>query len=349
MSPGRVGLPLAGKLAIFALVMRPLILWQQPMKRVLYALSPAVLASIWFFGWRSLVVLAAACAAAFLAEFLLLRARREPVSSAVFVTAFLLALSLPPTIPCWMAAVGAAFAVIFGKMIFGGYGRNLLNPALTGRVLLYLTFAVPLTARWVEPLVSAAGPLHLSGSWGGFSRFAADAVSTATPLALLRDGRPVDLLALLWGNVAGSLGETSALLLALGGIYLLATRAADWRIVASELAAFLALQTALWLARVPRASDPLSALLAGSLLLGMLFMATDPVSAAQTRAGRWIYGALIGVLTVLIRTFSSWPEATVPAILSGNAFSGIIDHFVRRGRERAKTAPQAPEQGEGQG
>ena len=322
-----------------------MILWQPPMKRVLYALSPVVLASIWFFGWRSLVVLAVASATAFLTEFLFVRGRKEPVSSAVFVTASLLALSLPPTIPYWMAAVGAAFAVIFGKMIFGGYGRNLLNPALTGRVFLYLTFAVPLTARWVLPLVSAAGPLRFPGSWGGFTRFAADAVSSATPLALLHDGRPVDLLPLLWGNVSGSLGETSAMLLALGGIYLLATRSANWRIVASELAAFLALQTALWLARVPRASDPLSALLAGSLLLGMLFMSTDPVSAAQTQAGRWIYGALIGMLTVLIRTFSAWPEATGFAILLGNTFSGIIDYFVRRGRERAKAraAPPAPE------
>ena len=324
---------------------QPLILWQQPMKRVLYALSPVVLASIWFFGWRSLVVLAVVSAVAFLTEFLFVRARKEPVSSAVFVTAFLLALSLPPSISYWMAAVGAVSAVIFGKMVFGGYGRNLFNPALIGRVFLYVTFAEPLTARWVQPLVSAAGPLHLPDSWGGFTRFAADAVSAATPLALLADGRPVDLLGLLWGNVSGSLGETSAVLLALGGIYLLVTRAANWRIVASELAAFLALQTALWLARVPHASDPLSALLAGSLLLGMLFMSTDPISAAQTQGGRWIYGALIGVLTVLIRTFSIWPEATGFAILLGNTFSGIIDYFVRQSRERAKArvAPPAPE------
>jgi Na+-transporting NADH:ubiquinone oxidoreductase subunit B len=315
------------------------------MKRVLYALVPVVLASIYFFGWRSLVVLAVTSAAAFLTEFLFVRARKEPVSSAVFVTAFLLALSLPPSIPYWMAAVGAVFAVIFGKMVFGGYGRNLFNPALTGRVFLYVTFAVPLTARWVQPLVSTVGPLHLPGSWGGFTRFAADAVSAATPLRLLHDGRPVDLLRLLWGNVSGSLGETSAVLLALGGIYILVTRAANWRIVVSELAAFLVLQTALWLARMPHASDPLSALLAGSLLMGMLFMSTDPISAAQTQGGRWIYGALIGVLTVLIRTFSIWPEATGFAILLGNTFAGIIDYFVRQGRERAKAraAPPAPE------
>lgn len=315
---------------------QPLILWQPPMQRVLYGLSPVVLASIYFFGWRSLAVLAVVTATAFLTEFFFVRARKEPVTSAVFVTSFLLALSLPPGIPFWMAAVGAVFALIFGKMVFGGFGRNVFNPALVGRVFLYVTFAVPMTARWVQPLSPAAGPLMLPSGWGGLSRFAADAVSSATPLRLLAEGRPPGLLPLLWGNVSGCMGETSAVLLVLGGLYIIATKAANWRIVVSDLLAFLVLQTAFWLAGVPRAADPLSALLAGSFLLGMLFMATDPISAAQTQAGRWIYGALIGALTVLIRTFSLWPEATGFAILLGNTFAGIIDHFVRRAKEKAK-------------
>jgi Na+-transporting NADH:ubiquinone oxidoreductase subunit B len=320
---------------------QPLILWQLPMQRVLYALSPAVLASIYFFGWRSLVVLAVVTATAFLTEFLFVRTRKEQVTSAVFVTAFLLALSLPPGIPYWMAAVGAVFAIIFGKMVFGGFGRNVFNPALVGRVFLYVTFAVPMTARWVQPLTTTAGPLILPSTWGGFTRFAADAVSAATPLRLLHDGQTVGLLPLAWGNVSGSLGETSAVLLVLGGIYIMATKAANWRIVVSELLAFLVLQTVLWLAKVPHAADPLSALLAGSLLLGMLFMSTDPISAAQTQAGRWIYGALIGLLTVLIRTFSIWPEATGFAILLGNTFAGMIDYFVRQAKEKSKARAAA--------
>jgi Na+-transporting NADH:ubiquinone oxidoreductase subunit B len=315
---------------------QPVILWQLPMQRVLVALIPAVLASIWFFGWRSLVILGVVNAAAFLTELVFTRTRKEPVTSAVFVTGVLLALSLPPAIPYWIAAVGAVFAIIFGKMVFGGFGRNVFNPALTGRVFIYVSFAVPMTARWVQPLAGAGGPLQLPAAWGGFTRFAADAVSAATPLRLLHAGQPVGILPLLWGNVAGCLGETSAVLLVLGGVYILATRAANWRIVVSQLISFLVVQSALWLAGVKGAADPLRAMLAGSFLMGMLFMATDPISAAQTQGGRWIYGALIGVLWPLIRTFSIWPEATGFAILLGNTFAGIIDYAVRNVKEKAK-------------
>jgi len=315
---------------------QPVILWQLPMQRVLVALIPAVLASIYFFGWRSLAVLGVVNAAAFLTEFLFTRARKEPVTSAVFVTGVLLALSLPPAIPYWIAAVGAVFAIIFGKMVFGGFGRNVFNPALTGRVFIYVSFAVPMTARWVQPLVGLGGPWQLPLGWGGFTRFAADALSSATPLRLLGGGQPVDILPLLWGNVSGSLGETSALLLALGGVYILVTRAANWRIVVSQLISFLVVQSALWLAGVRGAADPLRAMLAGSFLFGMLFMATDPISAAQTQGGRWIYGALIGVLWPLVRTFSIWPEATGFVILLGNTFAGIIDYAVRSVKEKAK-------------
>lgn len=315
-----------------------LILWQLPMKRVLYGLIPAAVASIYFFGWRSLVILALVNAAGFLTEYLFVRLRGEPVSSAVFVTGTLLALSLPPAVPLWIAVVGVVFAVVFGKMVFGGFGRNVFNPALTGRVFIYVSFAVPLTARWVQPLAGAGGALALPAGWGGFTRFAADAVSGATPLRLLRAGQEVDILPLLWGNVSGSLGETSAVLLLLGGIYILATKAASWRIVVAQLVAFAAAQTALWLAGVQGAADPLRTALSGSFLLGMLFMSTDPISAAQTNGGRWIYGALIGLLWPLIRTFAIWPEATGFAILLGNTFAGIIDYFVRSSREKAKAA-----------
>ena len=320
---------------------QPVILWQLPMQRVLIALIPASLASIWFFGWRSLVVLGVVNAAAFLTEFVFTRARKEPVTSAVFVTGVLLALSLPPAIPYWIAAVGAVFAITFGKMVFGGFGRNVFNPALTGRVFIYVSFAVPMTARWVQPLVGAGGPLQLPAAWGGFSRFAADAVSSATPLNLLHQGKAVDILPLLWGNVAGSLGETSAVLLVLGGVYILATKAANWRIVVSQLIAFLVVQSALWLAGVRGAADPLRAMLGGSFLIGMLFMATDPISAAQTQGGRWIYGALIGLLWPLVRTFSIWPEATGFVILLGNTFAGIIDYVVRQLKEKAKRKAQS--------
>jgi Na+-transporting NADH:ubiquinone oxidoreductase subunit B len=318
--------------------MKSPITWQLPMKRVLYALIPAVVASVYFFGWRALVVLAAVNVAGFLTEFIFTRYMKTEVTSAVFVSCFLFALSLPPGIPIWIAVVGIVFGVLFGKMVFGGFGRNVFNPALVGRVFVYVSFGLPMTAKWVQPLTPAAGALQLPQSLGGFTRWAADAVSGATPLRLLRQGQPVDILPLLWGNVSGSLGETSAVLLVLGGLFILWKKAANWRIVVSELGAFVVLQAIFWLAGVRHAADPLTGLLAGSTLIGMFFMATDPVSASQTQGGRWIYGALVGALTVLIRTFSIWPEGTMFAILLGNTFAPIVDHVIRQRAAKLKAA-----------
>lgn len=312
------------------------------MRRVLVALAPVAAASVWFFGWRALAVLAAVNLAAFLTEFVFTRFTRAETTSAVFVTGTLLGLSLPPTIPIWIAVVGAVFGVFFGKMVFGGFGRNVFNPALVGRIFIYISFAVPMNARWAEPIPAATGSLALPWGLGGFARWASDALTGATPLRALRHGEPVELLPLLWGNAAGSIGETSALLILLGGLFIVWKKAANWRIVVSEAAAFLALQGVFWLAGVRHAADPLTALLSGSVMLGMFFMATDPVSAAQTQGGRWIYGALVGALTVLIRTFSIWPEGTMFAILLGNTFAPIVDWLVReRQRVRKAAAPSA--------
>lgn len=318
--------------------MKSLVAWQPPMRRVLYALVPLAAVSVWFFGWRALVVVAVANLAAFITEFVFTRFTKAEVTSAVFVTGTLLGLSLPPTIPIWIAVVGAVFGVFFGKMVFGGFGRNVFNPALVGRIFIYVSFAVPMNARWAEPVTATAGALSFPWGVGGFSRWASDALTGATPLRYLREGKPVDLLPLLWGNVAGSIGETSAVLILLGGVYIVWKKAANWRIVVSELAAFAALQGIFWLAGVRRAPDPLTALLSGSVMLGLFFMATDPISAAQTQGGRWIYGALVGALTVLIRTFSIWPEGTMFAILLGNTFAPITDWLIRQRQQRRKAA-----------
>ncbi len=310
--------------------MKAPILWQLPMKRVLYALIPLTAASVYFFGWRALIVLAVTNLAAFLTEFTFTRFTKEQVTSAVFVTGSLLALSLPPTIPLWIAVVGAGFGVLFGKMVFGGFGKNVYNPALVGRVFIYVSFATPMNARWVEPLAG-------STPWGGITRFASDAVSGATPLSLLRAGKPVELFPLLWGNVSGSLGETSAILIALGAVFLIWKKTANWRIVVSGLLGFTALQAVFWLAGVPQSADPITALTAGGVLYGIAFMATDPISASQTQGGRWLYGAFIGAMIVLIRTFSIWPEGTMFAILLGNTFAPIVDYAVRQRQQKRKT------------
>ena len=304
---------------------KPLIKWQKPNVGVIYALIPASIASIYFFGWRSLLVIAVVSLAGFIAEFTFLKFYfKEPVTSAVFVTSLLFSLSMPPTIPLWIAVVGIVFGVVIGKMAFGGFGRNVFNPALTGRAFIYISFGSFMTARWVSPIET--------GFPGGFCKFAADSITRATPIRILAAGKKIPLLDLMLGNVSGCLGETSAILLIIGGIYILYKKYANYRIVFSGIISMLILQSVLWLGGVKGAPDPLSALLSGGFLLGILFMATDPVSASQTNTGRWIYGIIIGSITVLIRTFSIWPEGIMFAILFGNMFAPIIDYSIKNAR-----------------
>ena len=307
----------------------PLVKWQVPNKRVLYALIPPIVASIYFFGWRSLLLLSVVCAAGFLTELVFVRSYyKEPATSAVFVTAFLFTLSLPPTIPFWMAIVGIVFGIAIGKMAFGGFGRNIFNPALTGRAFIYVSFGAFMTSSWVGPF---------SGFPGGFTRFLSDVTTTATPLRSgTAAGEAVSYISLLFGNTSGSLGETSALLLIIGGVYNIWKKAANYRIVLSGFIGIVVLQTALWASGVEGALDPLRATLSGSFMLGIFFMATDPVSASQTNPGRWIYGALVGALISLIRTFSIWSEGVMFAILLGNMFNPILDYYIKQRKARRK-------------
>lgn len=310
-----------------------LIQWQLPMKRVLYGLIPAVIASVYFFGWRSLVVLAVVNLAGFLTEFIFLSRRKEPVSSAVFVTNFILALALPPTIPYWMAALGAVVGVLFGKMAFGGFGRNVFNPAMVGRAFLYVSFGVQLTAGWVKPF---------NGIPAGFARYAplaADAVGQATPLAQLARSVQTPWLGLFLGNIAGSLGETSALLLILGGIYIVWKKAAAWQIVVGGFAGFLVTQSVFWLIGLAGAANPLYALFAGSFIFGVFFIITEPVSASQTtNLGRWIYGTFFGIMVVVIRSFSAWPAGVMFATLLANMFAPLLDTLIKQRQQKRKRA-----------
>ncbi|MCE1245486.1 MAG: RnfABCDGE type electron transport complex subunit D [Firmicutes bacterium] len=306
----------------------PLINWQPPMVKVLYALIPLVLASVYFFGWRCLLVIGTVNLAGFLMEYLFVRNWKEPVSAAVFVTSTLLALSLPPSIPLWMAVVGIVFGVVFGKMVFGGFGKNIFNPALTGRAFLYVSFAIPMTGKWNEPA---------SGIPGGFAKFTTDAVTSATPMAAIKAGNAAPpFLSLLLGNTAGSMGETCALLIILGGLYLIWKKAANFRIVLGCFIGMMLLQGTFWLMHIRHAPDPLTTFLAGSVAFGLFFFTTDPISAAQTDEGRWIYGFVIGILTVIIRNFSAWPEGMMFAILLGNMFAPITDYYIREFKARKK-------------
>ncbi len=305
---------------------KPLIKWQKPMVGVMIALIPAIVASIYYFGWRSLLMLAVVTVAGFLTEYLFLRAYyKEPVSSAVFVTCFLFTLTLPPTLPIWIAIVGVVIGVLFGKMVFGGFGRNIFNPAITGRAFIYISFGAPMTAAWVNPF---------KGFPGGFGVFASDAVTSATPMMQIAKGAEVSKVSLLLGNISGCLGETSAILLLIGGIYIIVKKFASYRIVISGTLSMLLIQTVLWLFRVKGIIDPLSALLGGGFMLGILYMATDPVSASQTNPGRWIYGAFIGAVTAIIRNFSIWSGGVMFAILLGNMFAPILDYYIKQAKKK---------------
>ena len=305
---------------------KKIIKWQKPNVHVVYALIPAAIASIYYFGWRSLLILAVVNLAGFLTEYIFLKAYyKEPVTSAVFVSSFLFAMSLPPTIPVWIAVVGIVFGIAFGKMVFGGFGRNIFNPALTGRAFIYVSFGGPMTAAWVA---------HIGAFPGGFVQYAADAVTKATPMAQIIQGIDVSRWTMFIGNEAGCLGETSALLLLLGGIYITWRKYASWRIVLSTFIGMLIPQTIFWMAGLGKAIDPLSAVIGGGFMMGAWFMTTDPVSAAQTNPGRFIYGAFIGAAIALIRTFSIWSGGVMFAILLGNMFGPIVDYYVKQRKSK---------------
>jgi Na+-transporting NADH:ubiquinone oxidoreductase subunit B len=310
-----------------------LVQWQLPMKRVLLALIPAVIASIYFYGWRALVILVIVNVVGFLTEFLFLLRRRESVTSAVFVSNFILALCLPPTIPYWMAAMGAVVGILFGKMAFGGFGKNVFNPAMVGRAFLYISFGGQLTASWANPF---------TGFPGGFARYqaaAADIIGQATPLIQLGKDVQTNWLNLFLGSIPGSLGETSAVLLILGGLYIIWKKAAAWQIVIGGFGGFLVTQTVFWLIGLSSAGNPLYALFAGSFIFGVFFVITEPVSASQTtNPGRWIYGVFFGIMVVVIRTFSAWPEAVMFATLLSNMFAPLLDYWMKQRKQKRKAA-----------
>lgn len=312
---------------------------QQAMRSVLYALAPLCLASIYFFGWRFVAVLAVTLATGLLCEWLMARRYGYKITESLYVSCTLFALSLPPTIPLWIAAVGIAFGIIFAKMIFGGFGRNIFNPAITARAFIYISFGVPMTAKFVGNAVTvSAFPAALT-SWIS----AADAVSAATPL--VTEG--ASTLELLFGFSSGCFGETSALLIILGGLYIIYKKAANWKIVLSSLLSFVVMQTIFWASGLQvltehglkASGDPITALLSGSFLLAAFFMITDPVSSSQsTDIGRWIYGAFFGALVVLIRTFSTWIEGVTFAILLANMFAPLLDTIIKelKAKQRAR-------------
>jgi len=282
------------------------------MRQVIIALLPATVASVYFFGIKAVWLISNCIISAVLTEGIILKIRKKPQTlsdySAV-LTGLLLALILPPSTKWYAASLGSIVAIAIGKQIFGGLGSNIFNPALVGRAFLMAAYPKMLTT-FDAPRISQA----LSG-------VATDAISSATPLALQKFSHTTtDIHALFIGRVAGSLGETSSICLIAGGTYLLIRGIAGWRIPLSLLA------TAAIIAMFnPDKGSVVFHLFSGGLLIGALFMATDPVTTPVTIKGRYVFGIGCGILIMIIRYFSGLPEGVMYSILFMNAFVPLIN------------------------
>lgn len=295
----------------------PGIMW-----RVNLALLPAALAGIYYFGWYALAVVLVSLAAALATEAVInkLTGKKNSLSDgSAFTTGLLLAMIIPPGVPLWMPAVGSVFAIAIVKHAFGGLGCNIFNPALAGRAFLL--------ASWT---------LHMT-TWKTF--IAIDGITGATPLAVVREqgmdklltafgGRAALYQSLFWGQVGGSLGETSALALLAGGIYLLWKRIITWHIPVSFMAT-VALFAWVFGGEGLFQGDPLFHLLAGGLILGAFFMATDYVTSPLAGRGKLIFGIGAGIITILIRLRGGYPEGVCYSILLMNATTPLIDRYIR--------------------
>jgi len=297
---------------------------QPPMLNVVHALIPLCLAAVYFFGWRFVVVLALVTAAGITAEYLLARAYGMKLTSSVLVTCFLFALSLPPTLPFWMAVVGIVFGIVFGKMVFGGFGKNVFNPAAAARAFVYVSFAKYLTAQWSAPAT------QFMGGFLTYTTEPIDVLAQSTPMLIYREiGVLSSYFDLFFGNVSGSIGEVSAFLIILSGIYLLTKKVAHKETVFSVIIGFFLTSGTLYLLGLPQVPNPLWGLLAGGLLFGAVFMATDPITSPKTFEGRIVYGLLIGSITVIIRAFALFAGGIMFAILIANIFVPITDEAVK--------------------
>ncbi|NOY80538.1 MAG: RnfABCDGE type electron transport complex subunit D [Kiritimatiellaeota bacterium] len=290
------------------------------MSMVIVALIPCVGFALYSFGLRVLVLIVVSYAAGGIVEMFFAVVRKEEINEGFLVTGLIYPLILPPGLPLWMAGVGIAFGVLVGKELFGGTGRNLFNPALVGRCFLALAYPAAMSGNWIKPGSGAVGRFFQYVDSG-----TTDAVVSATPLILAKQGQFASLSGLITGHVPGCVGETSALAVIVGGIFLVLVGVASWRTVVSMLGTFVVAGTVLHAAYPQAFAPPVWSLFAGGLLFGAFFMATDPVSSPTTDSGKWGYGALIGLATLLIRNLTGYVEGVMFAILLGNICAPLLD------------------------
>lgn len=304
--------------------------WSTPriMGEVLLALLPVLAAGCWFFGLGALLVTAMATLGALATEWYFWSRKQGSLrDNSALLTGLLLGLILPPAIPLWMAFLGGMASIGLGKLIWGGLGQNIFNPALVGRAFLQACFPTAITT-WNVPSAFFELPSSLFAL--PLMKGQTDAVSTATPLGLAKfEHQVTELQPLLLGNVSGSIGETSAVVLILCGVWLAGRRVFDWRLPVSTLLSVAAFSAALHLWKPDLYPGPLFQILSGGLLFAAVFMVTDPVTTPATLRGAWIFGIGTGFLVVLIRVFGGLPEGVMYAILLMNAVTPHLNRYTQ--------------------
>lgn len=299
------------------------------MRAVIIALSPALLVGFYYFGLGALIVTATAVISCVLLEYLIQRfmLKTEPSinDGSAALTGILLAMNLPANLPLWMIVIGSFVAIGVAKMSFGGLGNNPFNPALVGRVFLLISYPVEMTS-W--PIPKALSTSYL------------DAATGATPLAMMKEkfGEMPATLDLFVGNMGGSLGEVSAVALLIGLVYLLVRKIISWHIPISILLTVFAFTGIMYLVDPEIYASPVLHMVTGGLMLGAIFMATDYATSPMNPRGMLVYGVGIGLITVVIRLFGAYPEGVSFAILIMNAFTPLINTYIKPKRfgEKAK-------------
>lgn len=297
------------------------------MFRVVYALIPALLWSVFVFGPDALRVTLIAVVACLAFEYViqkyLMKIKPMITDGSALVTGILLAFNMPANLPWWIIVIGALASIGIGKLSFGGLGSNIFNPALVGRAFLLISFPVQMT------------------SWPVNNRSGIDAVTSATPLGIIKEGiangTPVSeilkslpsTVEMLFGENGGSLGEISAILLILGGLYMLFTKVITWHIPVSIIVTVGIVAGAFWLVNPEVYISPAYHLLTGGLMLGAIFMATDMVTSPMNPKGQMIYGVGIGLITISIRLFGAYPEGISFAILIMNAVVPLLNRYIK--------------------
>ena len=315
------------------------------MGMVLLALIPGTLAMAWYFGWGVIINIGLAIASALIAEAAMLRARGRPVAATLIdlsavVTAWLLALALPPLLPWWQTVLGSTFAIVIVKQLYGGIGFNPFNPAMAGYVLLLVSFPVTMT-RWLPPDVvsgqalSLADSLHIIFTGTPPAGMTWDAISSATPLDQMRSELGQNRLiseiraSPLWGDFGGRGWEWVANWFLLGGLFLIWRRVISWRIPTAMLGSLLLISGIFWAIDPTTHPHPAFHLFSGGAILGAFFVATDPVSASTTPRGQLVFGALIGLLVFIIRSWGGYPDAVAFAVLLMNMAAPTIDYYTQ--------------------